>query len=67
MPMTKNELKKESRKLQQSMEETINSMEEVFQREDDEFRKDLAAFQFGRLQQQFINLSEILGELNGNK
>jgi hypothetical protein len=65
--MSKNELKKESRKLMSEIEVTINSMEEEFQKEEDEFRKDLAAFHFGRLQQQLVNLSEAMGEMNGNK
>jgi frataxin-like iron-binding protein CyaY len=66
MPLTKTEMRKNSDKIVDSMERTINSMEKELKKDDD-FRKDVVAFHFGRLQEQFVNLYEVLKELNENR
>lgn len=65
--MKVSEAKKEVRKQMSNMETTINDIEEELQKEESAFRKDLFAFKFGMLQQQFVNLNEVIGVLDGSR
>ena len=66
MPMNKSEIKRTVKEKRQEMETAINAMEEELQK-DEEFRKDLVQFHFGRLQTIFQELSKNIEALDGNR
>lgn len=62
MPLTKSETKKLLKAKVSESEGSINSMEEELMRDDDQFRKHILSFNFGRLQQQFQEIHHLLKE-----
>lgn len=60
MPLTKGEAKKLLRAKMIESEGSINSMEEELMKNDEQFRKHVLSFHFGRLQQQFQEIHALL-------
>lgn len=60
MPMTKSEIKKDIKSRTKNLEETINSMEEELRKDEDDFRRDLLQFYFGKMQQEFVEISSLI-------
>lgn len=60
MPLTKGEAKKLLRAKMIESEGSINSMEEELMKNDEQFRKHVLSFHFGRLQQQFQEIYALL-------
>lgn len=60
MPLTKGEAKKLLRAKIIESEGSINSMEEELMKNDEQFRKHVLSFHFGRLQQQFQEIYALL-------
>lgn len=62
MPLNRGEAKKILRDKINGATDSINSMEEEMVKEDEDFRKHMLSFHFGRLQQQFQEIYAILKE-----
>lgn len=62
MPLNRGEAKKILREKVNGFSDSINSMEEEMVKEEDDFRKHILSFHFGRLQQQFQEIYTVLKE-----
>lgn len=60
MALTKAESKKILKAKVKEIEDAINSIEEELLKTDEEFKKHILGFHFGRLQQQFLGIHALL-------